>query len=161
MATIDPGAARAVADLAEGRILASIECSASPERVFESLASPEIARWWVRPGVFDTAEWIGDVRRGGRWRSSGIGGGRQYAIEGEFVEVDAPRRLVHTWHLVGTLGVPTTVTYVLEPTGGRTRLTLRHEGFVSREACLATCIGWETSFEALGEILAAGQTARP
>ena len=153
MTHLDPGAARAVADLAEGRVLATVELGAPPERVFGALASPEIVRWWVRPGVFDTSEWAGDVRPGGAWRSAGTGGGRPYSIEGGFVEVDAPRRLVHTWHLVGTPFAPTTVTYVLEPSDKGTRLTLRHDGFTSRESCLATCIGWETSLEALGDLL--------
>jgi len=28
-------------------------------------AGKEITEWWVRPGVFDTREWSGDVRAGG------------------------------------------------------------------------------------------------
>ena len=62
--------ARAVADLAEGLILASVEVAAPPERVFRAVASKEITEWWVRPGVFDTREWSGDVRAGGRWRAA-------------------------------------------------------------------------------------------
>src|ERR1700737_1246587 len=107
------GVARAVADLGEGSILASVEIAASPERVFQALASKEITAWWVRPGVFDTREWTGDVRVGGRWRTSGIGRGKPYAIEGEFLEIDPLRKLVHTWHPVGSPEPPSTVTYVL------------------------------------------------
>lgn len=145
--------ARAVADLADGYILASVEIAASPERVFRVLASNDVVDWYVRPGVFDTREWTGDVRVGGRWRSSGVGNGRPYALEGEFLEVDPPQKLVHTWHGVGTPGAPTTVTYLLEPLDGRTRITLRHVGFTSRETCMNTCVGWETSFERLAESL--------
>ena len=54
------GTARAVADLAEGEILASVEVAAAPERVFRALASQDIVNWWVRPSVFDTREWAGD-----------------------------------------------------------------------------------------------------
>jgi uncharacterized protein YndB with AHSA1/START domain len=146
--------ARAAADLAEGCILASVEVGAPPERVFRALASNEVVSWWVRPGVFDTRKWDGDVRPGGRWQASGIGGGKPYALEGEFLEVDPARRLVHSWHGVGAPGAPTTVTYVLEPFDGGTRVTLRHSGFTSREVCANTCIGWETSFERLAELLA-------
>jgi hypothetical protein len=50
------------------------------------------------------------------------------------------------------------VTYVLEPLDGGTRITLRHSGFaapfVAPGMCMNTCIGWETSFERLAEILA-------
>lgn len=147
--------ARGVADLAEGIILAGVEITAPPERVFQALASKQICTWWVRPGVFDTREWTGDVRAGGRWRASGVGKGNSYALEGEFLEVDPPRKLVHTWHGVGAPGAPSTVTYLLERLDGGTRVTLRHAGLVAPEVCKNTCIGWETSFERLGEILAA------
>jgi uncharacterized protein YndB with AHSA1/START domain len=59
------GAARAVADVVEGELLGSVEVSATPERVFRALAS---TKWWViRPCVFDTREWTGDVRVGGEF----------------------------------------------------------------------------------------------
>jgi hypothetical protein len=35
-----------------------------------------------------------------------------------------------------------------------TRITLRHTGFASREVCINTCIGWETSFQQLAAALA-------
>src|SRR5437773_3675660 len=114
--------AEAVADTANGQIFANVELAAPPERVFRALASKEVCDWWVRPGIFDTREWSGDVRPGGRWRATGIGkGGNPYALEGEFLEVDAPRKLVHTWHLVGTPSAPTTVSYALEKTDRGTR----------------------------------------
>jgi uncharacterized protein YndB with AHSA1/START domain len=154
MSSIKNSTARAVADLVEGYILASAEIAAPPNRVFRALASREILDWWVRPGVFNTQEWTGDVRVGGRWGASGVGGGRPYALEGEFLEVDPPRKLAHNWHGVGAPGGPTTVRYLLEPLDGGTRITLRHSGFTSRDTCNNTAIGWETSFERLAQILA-------
>lgn len=148
-----PGA-RAVADLPEGRILATVDVSATPERAFRALASEEIVRWWVRPGVFDTTEWNGEVRAGGRWSAAGNGRVGRYTVEGEFLAVDPPRWLVHTWHRREAPGAPTTVTFVVEPTPGGARVTLRHEGFSSRDVCASTAIGWETSFERLAELLA-------
>jgi uncharacterized protein YndB with AHSA1/START domain len=145
---------RAVADLTEGLILASVEVAVAPERVFRALASNEITTWWVRPGVFDTREWVGDVQPGGRWRASGMTRGQPYVQEGEFLEVEPPRWLVHTWDDTGRPGKPSTVTYLVEPTERGTRVTLQHLGFVSREMCSAFAIGWETSFERLAEILA-------
>lgn len=145
--------ARSVTDVGEGQVLVRVEIAAPPERVFRALSSPEIVHWWVRPGVFNTAEWTGEVRVGGRWRASGLFRGEAYATEGEFLEVDPPRRLVHTWHGVGAPGAPTTVEYVLEGIDGGTRITLRHSGFTSREASANFGVGWETSFERLAEIL--------
>ncbi len=132
--------------------VATVELPASPERVFSALTSSEITQWWVRPGVFDTREWSGDVRAGGKWRISGIARGNPYAIEGEYVEIDAPKKLVHTWQLVGKPFV-TTVSYELEPTERGTRLTLHHDGSSTQEMCDANRIGWETSFEALQRLL--------
>jgi uncharacterized protein YndB with AHSA1/START domain len=146
--------ARAVADLGEGLVLATVDIAAPPERVFKALASEEICQWWIRSGVFDTREWTGDVRVGGRWRASGMARGQPYVIEGEFLEVDPPRRLVHTWLLAGAPGPATTVSYVVEPIDGGTRLTLRHSGIGVPAVCENTCIGWETSFERLAAMLA-------
>ena len=148
---------RAVAAVGEGDCVVTVEIAASPERVFRALASREIVDWWVRPGVFDTREWTGDVRVGGRWRASGFFRDEPYATEGEFLEVDPPRRLVHTWHGVGAPGAPTTVSYLQEGIDGGTRLTLRHSGFASREACANFGVGWETSLVRLTELLAAEQ----
>ena len=136
------------------RVLLSVEVAVPPARAFEALASPEVTRWWVRPGVFDTREWAGDVRVGGRWRASGLFRGQPYSVEGAFLEVDAPRWLAHTWHGVRAPGAATTVTYVLEASGRGTRIELRHSGFDSREASAGFSAGWEASFERLVEILA-------
>ena len=39
-----------------------------------------------------------DVRPGGKWRSDGIGAdGKEFYVEGEYLEVVPPRLLVHTW----------------------------------------------------------------
>jgi uncharacterized protein YndB with AHSA1/START domain len=145
--------ARAVADLAEGFILATVEVAAPPERVFQALASKEIVDWWVRPGVFDTSEWEGDVQVGGHWQASGLFRGQPYVLEGEFLEIDPPHRLVHTYG-VGAPWGPTTVRYLLEGLDGGTRITLRHSGFTSREKCLGNQLGWESSLRELAASLA-------
>lgn len=157
MSNID-GKARAVADLPGGSVLAGVEVAAPPGRVFRALISNEVVDWWVRSGVFDTREWTGYVRVGGRWRASGMARGRPYTLEGEFLEIDPPLKLVHTWHGVGAPGALTTVTYLLEQLEGGTRITLRHEGFTSRESCANTCVGWEASFKRLAELLAPAPT---
>jgi uncharacterized protein YndB with AHSA1/START domain len=145
----------ATADAAAGVVRACVTLPAPPERVFDALASPAITEWWVRPGVFDTRTWDGEVRPGGRWRASGIGRGQAYTLEGEFLEVDAPRKLVHTWQPAGApAAAATRVTYELESRDDGTLLTLVHEGFTNPDVCTGTCIGWETSFATLTEILA-------
>jgi len=148
--------ARAVWDFTEGLVLATVEIEAPPERVFRAISSEEVCQWWVRSGVFDTREWKADLRVGGRWSASGVARGNPYTLEGEFLEVDPPRKLVQTWRTVGApgpAGAATTVSYVLEPTDKGTRITLRHWGFQTRPATEGNGLGWETSFQKLTEIL--------
>ena len=129
-----------------------VELAATPERVFKALSSDEITKWWVRPGVFDTRAWNGDVRVGGSWRSSGLARGNSYTLEGQYTIVDAPRHLAHTWRL-GETPLTTTVTYELEPVPSGTRVTLRHGPFPSPEVCEPNRAGWEACFEALRELV--------
>lgn len=134
---------------------ARIDLGAAPDRVFRALTTAEICDWWVRPGVFDTRIWRGDVRIGGLWESSGVGQFGPYRMVGEFLEIDAPRRLVHTWTVVGAPGGSSTVTYELEPTSAGTRLTLRHAGLAVPQIREATAKGWETSLTCLATLLKA------
>jgi uncharacterized protein YndB with AHSA1/START domain len=161
MSSIRNSEARAVARFADGEVLATVEIAASPARVFRAIASREIVDWWVRPGVFDTTEWTGDVRAGGRWRAAGAANGRPYVVEGSFLEVDAPNNLVHTWEPIGGPATPTTVTYLLEPNDCGTRLTLRQSRFVAPEAGTNFAIGWQTSLDRLVEILSAELVPSP
>jgi len=145
----------ASATIVAGEIFASVEIAAAPERVFAALSSAEIVHWWVKPGVFETLEWSGEVRFGGRWRASGLMmSGSPWTLEGEFLVVDPPRKLVHTWRNPATDPLPSTVTYELEriPTG--TRLTLRHTGIQSPEAGQGARAGWESSVHRLIQFLA-------
>jgi uncharacterized protein YndB with AHSA1/START domain len=142
-----------VADLAEGRILATVEIAVPPARVFEALMSRETIQWWGRPGVFDVQDWSGDVRVGGRWRARGNGPAMPWVLEGEFLEVAPPYRLSHTWETPGTPGEPSVVSYVLETIEGGTRLTLRHVGISQRDACMGACMGWEACLMGLARHL--------
>jgi uncharacterized protein YndB with AHSA1/START domain len=143
MSTIERSKARAVADLADGLILATVEIAASPERVFRALTSREVVTWWGADGVYRTTDWSGDVRVGGRWRASGAGAdGKPFSVEGEYLEVDPPHRLVHTWNPDWDPGAATKVAYQLEAIEGGTRVTLRHTGFSSPESCAGHTDGW-------------------
>lgn len=84
-----------------------------------------------------------------------MGPGRPYRLEGEFLEIEPPHKLVHTWQPVGTPGGTTVMTHLLETLRGGTRLTLHHSGFAVQEVCTNTCLGWETGFQRLAQLLAA------
>lgn len=61
-------------------VTAVVDVNAPPDRVFEALASAEVTDWWVRPGIFDTRDWTGDVQPGGYWHASGIGQGSRTSL---------------------------------------------------------------------------------
>jgi uncharacterized protein YndB with AHSA1/START domain len=137
---------RAVADVAEGTIFAAVDIGAPVERVFAALTVPgEIVKWWGSPDTYRTTEWVADLRPGGRWRAAGQSvDGKPFSVEGEFLEVDPPRRLVQTWKPDWDGGHVTTITYRLDPIEGGTRLTMRHEGFAGRaESCEGHSEGWQ------------------
>lgn len=140
------GAARAVADLATGTVLATVEIAAPVERVFRALTDPEeVVRWWGSPELYRTTEWISELRRGGRCRARGemVGGGT-FTVEGEYLEVDPPHKLVQTWTPDWDADHTTTLRYRLDPIPDGTRITLRHEGFAGMpESCGDHALGWE------------------
>jgi len=155
--------AQSVADVENGLVLATVEIAAQPERVFEALVrSEDVLRWWGSDQTHRTTEWEADVRPGGKWRARGkMKDGRAYNVEGEFTEVDAPRKLVFTWRPDWDAPNETRVTYMLEPLDSGTRLTLRHEGFADRiAACRNHTSGWERVLNWLqGDFLRAAPSA--
>jgi uncharacterized protein YndB with AHSA1/START domain len=138
-------AARAVADLSAGSILATVEIAAPPERVFQAMTTgEEIVRWWGSEGAYRTTAWKVDLRTGGTWRADGKGAdGQTFSVGGRILEVDPPRKLVQTWKSDWDPGPETTVSFRFEAIDGGTRLTLRHEGFVEAASCESHAEGWQ------------------
>ncbi len=150
MSALSKRPARAIADLAEGRILAEVEIAAPPERVFRALTDPsEVPNWWGSEQAYRTTSWAADLRPGGAWRAEGKGSdGHTFSVGGEYVEVCAPSRLVYTWRADWDGAHETRVTCVLVPTAVGTKVTLRHEGFVGRtESCARHSEGWAMVFD--------------
>ena len=138
--------ARAIADVTTGTIFATVEIAAPPERVFAALTSADdVTKWWGSADTYRTTEWSMQLVAGAAWKGSGTGAdGSPFSVEGEIVEVDAPRKLVWTWRAAWDGGHTTTVTYRLEPIEGGTRLVMRHDGFADRhDSCRGHCEGWE------------------
>ena len=160
MTTATTKTARAVADLTEGVILASVEVAAAAERVFRALTDPkELARWWGSSEAYRADEWTADFRVGGRWRARGRNvDGRPFSVEGEFLEIEPPRKVVQSWKPDWDGGSTTTVTYLLDPIAGGTRVTVRHTGFGDRrDSCQGHGQGWERVLGWLQEYVAARQ----
>jgi|GEM_PF-127209 len=137
--------ARAVADVTEGTILATVDIMVPPERVFAALSDgSEIAKWWGAPDLYVTDSWTADFRVGGRWRADGTGAdGKPFFVAGEFLEIDPPWRIVQTWEPGWSPGLKTVIRYQLAAIEGGTRLVLRHSGFGDwRESCEGHANGW-------------------
>jgi uncharacterized protein YndB with AHSA1/START domain len=151
-------AARAIADLSEGTILAQVDIAAPVERVFAALThGDEIVKWWGSDELYRTTEWRSELREGGAWKSSGVGAdGKPFTVEGEYVVVEPPRRVTFTWKPAWDGGHVSTVTYRLESIEGGTRLVLRHEGLAGRaDSCSSHASGWERVLGWLGAHVAA------
>ncbi|HEY6271552.1 MAG TPA: SRPBCC domain-containing protein [Terriglobales bacterium] len=141
-------APRAVADGGGGMIIATAEVAAPPERVFRALTTNEVERWWGHAGFYRQTGWKADLRVCGQWSVTvRFADGSTNAGSGEFVEIDAPRKIVMTRKfekhpLLGTR--ETTITYRLDPIATGTRVTVRDEGFIGRsEAAYGNAEHWE------------------
>jgi uncharacterized protein YndB with AHSA1/START domain len=114
---------------------------ASPETVWKFLIEADkLDRW------FGNQAWL-DPRPGGQYRVDVIDG---HIAAGEFVELDPPRRLVHTFGWEPKDGqenpVPpgaSTIEIELEPSGAGTLLKFRHYGLPGAEAAASHAHGWD------------------
>ncbi|MGH2410605.1 MAG: SRPBCC family protein, partial [Chloroflexota bacterium] len=105
---------------------------ATPQAIWDAITQPE---WTERYGYGGRGEY--DLRPGGQYRGETSEAMRQtgapeVAVVGEIIEVDPPRKLVQTWHMVmdetmAAEGV-TRLTYeIQEGSGGVSRLTVTHD----------------------------------
>lgn len=148
-------------------VTAEIFIAAPPERVFQAITDPaQISQWWGVSSLYRVNESRADLRVGGKWSSAGTGkDGTKFTVQGEYLEIDPPRRLVHTWTSSYMGELETTVYWELEPqavhglhpagpkkAGTGTLLKLRHEGFAGApEQAISHGEGWK---RVLGWLLA-------
>jgi len=155
-------------------VLAEIFIAAPPERVFQAISDPnQLSQWWGERGLYRITERSSDLRVGGKWSAVGVGAdGKSFRVEGEYLEVDPPRRLVHTWNATYMGPLHTTVYFDLEPqavhglhpsgprkAGTGTLLKLRHQGFASvPQQGLSHGEGWTRVFGWLLAYIERGET---
>jgi uncharacterized protein YndB with AHSA1/START domain len=154
-------------------VVAEIFVAAPPARVFQAISDPaQTAQWWGQRGMYRLSETKADVRVGGRWLSAGIGkDGKPFKVEGEYLEVDPPRLLVHTWNPNYENIGNTVVRWELEPrpvhglqhggpnrVGTGTLVRVRHSGFAGNVASAKShgegwkrVLGWMQAFVETGE----------
>jgi len=142
----------------QNAVIAEVFVAAPPARVFQAISDPtQLPKWWGQDGLYHVTKSTMDVRPGGKWRSDGVGAdGKAFYVEGEYLEVDPPRRLVHTW--IGSYDPTKTVVYwELEPqtvhnlqssgpkkSGTGTLVRVRQEGFAGNlESATGHGEGWK------------------
>jgi len=98
-------------------VVAEIFIAAPPERVFQAITDPQqMPKWWGQQGLYRVTEWKADLRPGGKWSSVGVGAdGSSFRVDGEYLEVDPPRLLVHTWMASWSGPLKTLVRWELAP----------------------------------------------
>lgn len=96
----------------------------APRRlVFETMTRPEhVRRWWVPfPDRYRMTVCEIDLRVGGTWRFVMTGtDGSEVGFRGEYLEIEAPARIVNTEIFEAFPDNPSRVTVTLEERGGRT-----------------------------------------
>ncbi len=154
-------------------VTAEIFIAAPPARVFEAITDPkQTAQWWGQKGLYRITNATADVRPGGKWISEGIGDdGTKFSVQGEYLEIDPPRKLVQTWIPSYAGMLKTVVRWELEPrdvhglqhqgpgrVGTGTLLKIHHSGFAGNEAAARghgegwkRVLGWVRGFVEKGE----------
>jgi uncharacterized protein YndB with AHSA1/START domain len=127
---------------------------ASPERIWEALTDPE-----------RTKEFYANLSVQSGWEPGGritYDGRTMTVVEGTIEEIDPPRRLVMTFHMLHTLEVaaehPSRVTWELTPvTGEVTRVTLVHGDLaLSPATWQETAGGWGLVMAGLKSVVETG-----
>jgi uncharacterized protein YndB with AHSA1/START domain len=165
-------------------VVVEVFIAAPPERVFQAIADPnQTSQWWGQKELYRITGGHADVRPGGKWFSSGVGAdGKSFSVEGEYLEVDPPRLLVHTWNSSYSAHPKTTVVrWELEPrsvhglqhrgpqkVGTGTMVRVRHSGFAGdvKDATdhgngWKRVLGWMQAFVEKGETIDTRPTDSP
>jgi uncharacterized protein YndB with AHSA1/START domain len=130
-----------------------IEIATTAERLWKAITDPEQTRkYWH--GALSISDW----RVGSRWTSESPDG--EVYLDGEILEIDPPRRLVHTFHIVhkadAAAEAPSRIEWEITQIGGRCTLTVVHTGR-GPATMDYTSGGWETILGGMKELLETGQ----
>ena len=145
------------------------EFAATPERLWQAWARPEEMVRWLGPVEWPATRVEAVLQVGGAWRAclTARDGGDVLWQSGRYLDVDPPNLLRFTFRWEGTNhedgpGVETVVTVRFERlVGGRTRLTLTHEGLASERSAGGHADGWGSTLGRLEEHLQTERGDRP
>jgi uncharacterized protein YndB with AHSA1/START domain len=127
----------------------------TPEKVFEAITKPEIARrYWGHENVSD---W----NAGSDWQHVRAGSERTVELVGKVVEITPPSRLVITWANASQAADPgsySRVSFDIVPYDGMVRLTVTHDELEAGSG-MANGIqkGWPIVLSSLKSLLETGE----
>jgi uncharacterized protein YndB with AHSA1/START domain len=123
--------------------------------VFAAWTDPKIfKRWWGPPGTTTTAAEI-DARVGGAYRvTMRLPGGEVVYLNGKFLEVERPTKLVYTWAWEEDEGIgpESRVTVAFASADGETDVTVIHEQLPNEESRDRHSHGWIGCLDNLTEM---------
>ena len=156
-----PNAATMRISSEKNEIVSEIEIAVPAERVFQALVDPQqVLLWWGQAGVYRCTEFQADVRRGGKWRSTGVGPNGRFVVTCEYLEVAPPRLLVHTWVASWTGDAETTVRWELNEVADGTKLRLCHSGLAAHPGIGDSYSGWPRMLGWIQALLERGETVQ-
>lgn len=142
----------------EPEIHCSIVIEAPVEKVFRAFIDPELLKAWI------ASEPVVEAREGGRysygWRYE-IGGRPVEGGPSRILEYVENQRLVTDWpDWRGDPGVPLQkITWLFDDLGGRTRVTVIHDGFMRAVDISDYPFGWGAFLQSLGGVFARAGSA--
>lgn len=127
----------------------------TPERLWQAITDPEMTKQYFYDSAIETTLEPGTPLN--RLREDG-----SRMLEGEVLEADPPRKLVHTFIQKETnpedQDPPSKVTWEIEPIGGVCKLTLTHEHYRGESATYkGTLTGWNPVLSGLKTLLETGK----
>ena len=130
-----------------------VEIATTPERLWQAITDPDFTRqYWY--GALSISDW----QVGSRWESRSPDG--EVYLDGEILEIDPPRRLVHTFHVVhepdAAAEAPSRIEWEITQISDRCRLTVIHTGR-GPATMDYTSGGWETILGGMKALLETGE----
>ena len=131
----------------------TINIETTPDRLWQSITDPDqTRRYWY--GALNRSAWT----PGARWTSESDSG--ELFLEGEILEIDPPRRLVQTLHVVhepdASAESPSLLTWEITPAGDSCLLRVTHKQ-LGRNTLAYVEGGWEYILEGLKTLLETGE----
>ncbi len=126
-----------------------------PERLFKAWTDEKDLAAWYGPEGFECTYCKLDVRPGGKWRTCIVSpDGKEYWMEGEYIEINPPQKLVFTFGDGGENKNPdeqTIVTINFSPLGDQTKMDFHQAEFPDKAIRDSHQGGWAGAFVCLGK----------